>query len=230
MSQIQHHPSDDTLASYSAGALPAALALVVGCHLEECGRCRRELSALDGVGGELLSALAPKPLSETAKARMLALLDEQTEGFPGSGDLDGNGAGENTRAEKPVAPSSVPRLLAKLTGSDDLDALPWKTVGPGVRQIVLHTGEGNSRLLRIGAGRKMPVHSHRGSELTMILRGGYSDVIGKFNAGDVADLDASVEHQPIADADEDCICLAGMDAPLKFQGWIAKLMQPFVGM
>lgn len=220
MSQIQHHPSDDTLASYSAGALPAALALVVGCHLEICGRCRRELNALDSVGGELMSALTPKPLSESAKERMLALLDEQAEGF----------SADSAPAAKPAVANGVPRLLAKLTGSDDLDALPWKTVAPGVRQMVLKTGEGNSRLLRIGAGRKMPVHSHQGSELTMILRGGYSDAIGKFNAGDVADLDASVEHQPIADADEDCICLAGMDAPLKFQGWIAKLMQPFVGM
>ncbi|MFT4920749.1 MAG: putative transcriptional regulator, partial [Zhongshania aliphaticivorans] len=89
---------------------------------------------------------------------------------------------------------------------------------------------GDVRLLRIAAGKRMPVHSHRGSELTMILRGGYSDNVGKFNAGDVADLDASVEHQPVADSDEDCICLAGMDAPLAFRGWLARLIQPIVGM
>ena len=33
-------------------------------------------------------------------------------------------------------------------------------------------------------------------------------------------------YQPIADADEDCICLAGMDAPLAFKGLIAKMLQP----
>lgn len=221
MSQIVHHPSDDTLASYSAGALPAALALVVGCHLECCPQCRAAVRGLESVGGELMAALPPQPLSAAARTNILALLDEQPE--PGTARMP-----DELMTRKSAG--LVPTMLVQLTGEDDLDALPWKAVAPGVRQIVLATGEGNSRLLRIGAGRRMPVHSHQGSELTMILRGGYSDSLGQFNAGDVADLDASVEHQPLADADQDCICLAGMDAPLKFQGWIARLMQPFVGM
>ncbi|AKH69149.1 anti-ECFsigma factor, ChrR [Spongiibacter sp. IMCC21906] len=219
MSRIEHHPSEDTLASYSAGALPAALALVVGCHLEFCSSCRRDLAGLEHLGGELMTALPPKALSTAARDRMLDLLDEQV-------DME---VSTVTSTEKAKA-SSMPALLSKLTGSANLESMPWKVAAPGIRQIVLKTGEGNARLLRISAGMRMPVHSHRGNELTMILQGGYSDALGQFNAGDVADLDGSVEHQPIADDDQDCICLAGMDAPLIFKGWIAKLMQPFVGM
>ncbi len=149
---------------------------------------------------------------------MLAMLDEQP-----------RPAETTAETESAKASAAVPPMLRKLLGSDDYDALPWKSVAPGIRQIILPVGEGNSRMLRIAAGKKMPVHSHRGNELTLILQGGYSDALGKFNAGDVADLDSEVEHQPVADEDEDCICLAGMDAPLHFRGWIARLMQPFVG-
>ena len=133
----------------------------------------------------------------------------------------------------PAAPvkGAMPSLLQKILKEQDFDALPWKkTIAPGLKQIVIDCDEGQARLLRITAGQKMPVHSHRGSELTLILSGGYSDTLGQFNAGDVADLDGSTEHQPLADDDMDCICLAGMDAPLLFKGWLAKLIQPLVGM
>lgn len=220
MSRIEHHPAQDTLASYSAGALPAAMALVVGCHLQVCDVCRREVAALENLGGQLMEALPPRPLTDNARERMMAMLDEQPS--PAEAALQAAVASK-------VAVAAMPTMLRNVLGSNDYDALPWKTVAPGIRQLIIETGEGNSRMLRIAAGKKMPVHSHRGNELTMILSGGYSDALGKFNAGDVADLDNAVEHQPIADADEDCICLAGMDAPLRFRGWMARLMQPFVG-
>ncbi|MDF1691853.1 MAG: ChrR family anti-sigma-E factor [Zhongshania sp.] len=222
MSQIEHHPTQETLLSYAAGSLPASLALVVGCHLQYCQQCRSGVSAGEALGAGLMVALSPQALSSRARESVLARLDEQ-------------GADEFIQEPKSVLVSrpqgSVPRLLQGLLQQDNLDALPWKrTIAPGLKQIVLNCGEGDVRLLRISAGKKMPVHSHGGSELTMILRGGYSDNVGKFNMGDVADLESSVEHQPMADSDEDCICLAGMDAPLVFKGWLARLIQPIVGM
>lgn len=218
MSRIEHHPAEATLASYSAGALPAALALVVACHLEFCVGCRRQVAALEELGGGLMLALEPKALSPNARENMLALLDQQPDIQPA------------VPHRTPQHSGGLPRALGALTGVTELGQLPWKTAAPGIKQLVLDIGEGNARLLRIGAGMRMPVHSHRGSELTMILQGGYTDALGKFNVGDVADLDGTTEHQPVADDDQDCICLAGMDAPLIFRGWLARLMQPFVGM
>lgn len=226
MSRIEHHPNEDTLLSYAAGSLPAALALVVGCHIQFCPHCRSQVRAGESLGGELMSALAPKALSNRARENVLerlALQESQSEVPEAVGSLKTAGANS--------AQDTMPSLLQNMLKEADFDALPWKkTIAPGLKQIVLDCGEGQARLLRIAAGQKMPVHSHRGSELTLILRGGYSDKLGQFNAGDVADLDGSVEHQPVADDDMDCICLAGMDAPLAFKSWLAKLIQPFVGM
>ena len=231
MSRIEHHPNEDTLLSYAAGSLPAALALVVGCHLQFCPQCRTAVRAGESLGGELMTALTPKALSERARANMLQRLDLQQ----AQGEAQSVPAGDvvTTIAESESAHTKVgvPTLLRKMLHEQDFEALPWKkTIAPGLKQIILDCGEGQARLLRIAAGQKMPVHSHRGSELTLILSGGYSDKLGQFNAGDVADLDGSTEHQPLADDDMDCICLAGMDAPLVFKGWLAKLVQPFVGM
>jgi putative transcriptional regulator len=36
-----------------------------------------------------------------------------------------------------------------------------------------------------------------------------------------------LNHQPIAEAGVDCICLAATDAPLRFNGVLARIAQPF---
>jgi putative transcriptional regulator len=73
----------------------------------------------------------------------------------------------------------------------------------------------------------MPTHGHRGQELTLVLAGSFSDEHGTFARGDVEEADEDVEHQPIADPGEDCICLAVTDAPLRLRG-IAAILQPFL--
>ncbi|MFT5889223.1 MAG: putative transcriptional regulator [Zhongshania sp.] len=224
MSRIEHHPDEATITSYAAGSLPAALALVVGCHLQYCPECRNSLAVGEVLGGSLMAGLAPQSLSTSARQNMLDRLSKQ----PGFSLAAEQNTDRPNQAEEPSR--QLPRLLHRYFDQDKLKDLPWKrTLAPGLREVVVDCGEGNVRLLRIAAGRKMPVHSHQGNELTLILSGGYSDALGQFNAGDVADLDGSVEHQPVADADEDCICLAGMDAPLVFKGWMARLIQPLVG-
>ena len=42
--------------------------------------------------------------------------------------------------------------------------------------------------------------------------------------------DGSLTHQPVAGPEEDCICLAITDAPLKFRSRLLRLVQPFLGM
>jgi putative transcriptional regulator len=109
----------------------------------------------------------------------------------------------------------------------------WQLIGPGMWQRRLPVSRGAAaslRLLRIGAGRKMPEHGHGGHEMTLILRGAYEDSLGHFGPGDVADLDVDIEHQPEVVSDEDCICLVSTEAPTRFKGFVSRLMQPFVGL
>jgi putative transcriptional regulator len=221
MSRIHHHPEDDTIAGYAAGALPAALALVVGCHLQFCEHCRQRVAQAEATGGGLLSNVAPRPMGASRREAMLAALDDAPV-------VSAAVAASANRTQ--AASGDIPSLLRPLVSVDNFSDLPWKTIVPGMRHLPLDCGEGTLRLLNIGAGMKMPVHTHRGNELTLVLQGGYSDELGQFNAGDFADLDGSVEHQPVADSDRNCICLGGLDDKLQFRGWVAKFMQPFVGL
>ena len=75
----------------------------------------------------------------------------------------------------------------------------------------------------------MPEHGHNGLELTMVLAGSFTDDGARFGRGDVETADVGVEHQPVAEAGDACICLAVTDAPLRFRGPVARLLQPFIG-
>jgi putative transcriptional regulator len=88
---------------------------------------------------------------------------------------------------------------------------------------------GDLMLLRIAPGSKLPLHSHGGNELTMILDGAYDDLLGHFGPGDVADLDGETLHQPVTSPGVPCICVAATDGPLQFAGWVARTLQPLFG-
>jgi putative transcriptional regulator len=122
--------------------------------------------------------------------------------------------------------------LQAVLGTSDLAKLKWQKTGPGVAMFKLPQAEDDTGflgLLRIDPGRKMPDHGHGGTELTLILNGAYHDEIGHFGRGDVADLDESISHTPIAAEGEPCICLVANDAPTRFRSWPARLVQRFIG-
>ncbi|WP_252178129.1 ChrR family anti-sigma-E factor [Endozoicomonas sp. 4G] len=210
-----HHPDLSTLMSYSAGSLPDAVATVVAAHLSVCSRCRQHVQEAEQVGIRLLEELEPATLSAHAKDDILALLDKTER------------AAADSREEQNIPnDSDVPPLLRPVLGYY-LDDLHWKYMAPGLKQFILPAFGSNLRLLKIAPGTCMPSHGHTGSELTMVLRGSYTDELGRFCAGDVADLDPDVQHQPVADTDEHCICLIATDAPLRFNGLVPRLLQPF---
>lgn len=214
--KISHHFDDATLVAYSSGTLTKGMALLVESHIGMCEQCMEQIQTSNRIGGDLLQSIRPVAMEPGCLDRFLAMLDgvEMDEVMP----LDAS------------RKSEVPESLAAVIG-DDLDALEWKSMGLGVQQYDLKLGGvGATRLLRIQPGVSVPHHTHTGNELTLILRGSYSDEIGRFQVGDVADLDDQLEHQPIVDTDQECICLIATDAPLKFSGLMGKLVQPFIGL
>ena len=97
----------------------------------------------------------------------------------------------------------------------------------GVRQSILSADrEGSVRLLYIPGGQAVPDHSHNGLELTLVLQGSFSDETGRFGVGDLEIGDESLHHTPTADAGDPCICLAATDAPLRFNAFLPRLLQP----
>ena len=215
----RHHLDEATLVGYSAGALPTAMAVVTAAHLGICKVCRERLRDADAIGGTLLQQQEPVAVAPAARDAMLAMLaktpaeSHHKSDLPISRDVD-------------VLPAPLQPYFGRT-----FSALKWRMVAPGVHRIrAEQVQDSNLMLLRIGPGLSVPMHSHEGNELTMILCGSYEDALGHFSPGDVADLDSDITHQPVVSSGMPCICVAATDAPLRFEGWVARMLQPFFKM
>lgn len=212
-----HHPSEALLLSYAAGSLAEAEALALSAHLTLCPECRGKASAAEAIGGALLDRLGTAPVSADGLKAILARLDDER---PAPAAQSVTTAG---------ALPGLPRALSRYV-EEALSTTGWRMAGPGVQQLRLRTsGAARARLLRLKPGTPLPEHSHRGTEITLLLSGSYTDELGQFARGDVAELDESVTHRPVVDADETCVALVVTDAPLKFSGLMARLAQPLIG-
>ena len=97
------------------------------------------------------------------------------------------------------------------------------------RVTVPHASDANVFLLRIGAGKSLANHTHSGVELTHVMCGSFHDGRALFGAGDFDAADDGVRHQPVLEADGECICLASVKGHLVFDSAIARMMGSLVG-
>jgi putative transcriptional regulator len=219
--RISHHPGEELLLDYVAGSLAESWSLAVATHLALCPHCRRTVSELEAVGGQLMAAAQPVMVDDELFDSVMTALDASVEPEP--------------EPTPPLADSFDPDpvLPQPLRGylGNDVASLPWQRLGLGAYQLLIPTGDDGTtaRLLRIPAGRPVPTHSHGGLELTLVLSGAFSDSTGTYGRGDLQEADENVEHQPHAVEGEDCICLAVTDAPLRFKSLAARMVQPMLG-
>ncbi len=207
MSVTHHHIPDSMLAAYAAGTLPQAFAVVVATHVSMCSLCRASLGAHEAVGGAVLDMQDQIAVSDGLKSSVLDLLDAPYEAPPAP-------------ARNGIYPGPVAEVMKTR-------APRWKTLGMGVRQDILFgQKDGSLRLLYIPPGQAVPDHGHNGLELTLVLQGSFSDETGQFGVGDVEVADETLEHTPVADPGDPCICLAATDAPLRFRALAPRLLQP----
>lgn len=216
MTTINHHLSDAILMAYSAATLPEAFSLMVATHISLCDECRARVESFDAVGGAVLeeTTVETVELSGDALAATMALISA--------------GAAEPA-APKPARKASIlPAPLQDYVGGD-VENIKWRSVGMGVKQAILPTSKAASaRLLLIPAGAAMPDHGHKGIEMTMVLQGAFIDDGERFGRGDVEIADSDLDHTPVAEIGEDCICLAVTDGPLQFKSLLPKIAQPFL--
>lgn len=221
--RINHHPDQATLIAYAAGALEEPLALTVASHIAWCPQCRNPVGAIEAVGGALLERIEESPLKKDALKEMFARIDaHQQSAEPEVSDGD-------VRAAEA---SGLPRPLARALRAP-LDSLSWRRLGPGVsiyRVPLSEAAQGNLVLFKVAPGMKLPEHGHGGQELTLLLRGAYTDRFGRFAVGDIADHGDDVEHQPIVDPEMECICLVATEARMRFRSFALKILQPLIRM
>jgi putative transcriptional regulator len=203
---IRRHPSDATLLAHAAGNLPEPHRIVVRTHLALCPTCASAAHLAVELGGTLLDALPPAAMDPTALERTLSRLDLR---------------------DTPAPPRRVPTTVAELaTGR-------WWWLAPGLRMMPLRRRDRDDArldLLRVAPGVRLPSHGHTGCELTVVLRGGFSDSTGAYHEGDLAEGDPALDHQPQALPGPACIALIATSGRLRAHDRLARLIQPLLGL
>lgn len=223
---IRHHPDDTYLAAYASGQLGEAESLVIAAHAAFCPHCHAAISSFEHVGGCLLEDEIPIALCDDALDHLIMQLAETPQ------EPQPTPASENKTPKTPdfisgvTLPTPLRQYIERLDPNTN-----WQAMIKGLDYVPLQVGQRaqcKTKLLRIRAGAVMPQHSHDGEELTLVLRGAFSDSRGWFGPGDLACTDQDVDHKPVADSNEDCICLVVTTDNLRLTGTLTKFLNPFI--
>jgi len=219
---ITHHPSEMVLAEFANSVLDEAAALVVGAHISQCRDCQAAVHRLEMLGGAALDENEQlAPLSVSADD-LLSRTDAMPEPAPSRRDVE-------AASPEPLNKTGVERLLSLY--DDSIDGGKWRWIGPGVhwRPIRVPSDSGlRVFMLKARPGTALPHHKHSGIEWTTVLKGAFVHAHGRFGPGDFDEADSSMEHDPVVEMGDECICIVAMNGRLELQGIVGRLLQPFV--
>ena len=218
---VNYHPDSELLTTFSAGSMPLSQALCVSAHLEMCSDCRAGVRSLNKLGAHVFNQMKPSRVSDELKESVFSQLDDTVAQNP----ISDNQSRNNTVRSDSGVPSCLHQFVA-----DGYDSLSWHWVSPSIKQANLCVDGDGARvaLLRIKPGGKATHHTHMGEEITMVLKGAFSDESGIFQQGDFVLRGSNDKHRPMATKDSECICLTVLDAPIQFTGNFSRWLNPLL--
>lgn len=202
MTNEQFGSVDSLLSGYVAGTLPLPLQILASSHLELSNKNRDFVDGLECAAGEQLLGINPEAL----KDRDMAL------------DAIFRSDAPQWKKSKRASCAVLPTALQDFVGYK-VEDIPWKSKMPGFREFDLPDVDGcHLSMFWIKPGRTVPMHTHEGTEFSLIIDGAFFDERGRFGCGDISIADASVEHRPTAESERPCIGFAVTDGPLRLTG------------
>jgi putative transcriptional regulator len=217
----KYHPDTRFISDFAAGSLPMSQALCVSAHLHYCDECKQKVAQLTDLGSTLFDKTAPMDLDLDFSALM-----DRIDSLPEEVDEDIN----VDMAQSPKhSASSLPDALNKIT-NNNLESLRWRRIGKNFSYSEFNLGDPlrETSLFNIKAGGNVPKHVHKGDEITVVLKGSFSDQDDRYQVGDFIVRSSGEIHTPVAAQDEDCLCLSTLDAPIQMTNWFYRLLLPFV--
>jgi putative transcriptional regulator len=218
---IKYHPSHELLDTFVTGQLPASFSAAIAIHAELCDVCRNKITQLESThANNAFSAAADEDFTLTADMlfndwemdSLICAITDDTEII-------------HTTVTTPILVNfnntayQLPRALQHIDLGKQLN------VGKLTRsRLDLNEGVTHTSLLHIQAGGHIPNHTHKGSELTLLLEGSFEDEMGTYNKGDFILLNSNHTHSPMTK--HGCLCYTVVDSPLTFTEGMAKILNP----
>lgn len=214
------HPSTELLNQFVQGELVTGKSVIVAAHMELCEACSAKAKELQTLAVSYWvdpdSELQSDQFIEADHATMVASIVK-------SPQTKTEQIEELVEVDIDVLNHSI--KLPKVLGKAALQGLKWKKVAGGISEAQLFLdNETLCEFIYMAPGCEVPVHTHQGTESTLVLDGSFEDELGEYKTSDFIIRDAQHNHQPRSK--EGCLCFAVLDSPLKFTEGLSRLMNP----
>jgi putative transcriptional regulator len=169
---------------------------------------------METLGGVLLSGHEPAGADDDGFfQRTMARFNEEAKGH---GAVAAHSLWRPRQSTKldPGDAIMMPAPLAGLTGLRR-DSVVWKPAMQGVSSLAIPAfpeKEGLLHLLKMEPGSVLPDEFHDGSHLILVLWGAYESEQGRFERGDLADIEPETTHRFHANHPEGATCVVATDA------------------
>ena len=222
---IKFHPNEEHLFHYVTGDLSPAMLMMVGTHVDMCPHCQAQVRDMEELVASKLFGQAQAP-QEFAAANDDFNGDEMLQQIMSQAPTREPQAASALLADELVLEGKRFKLPATLTRSHHRIGEWQKLIGQMWRAPVQIGGEDVLTFIYMDKGTKVPEHTHKGSEATLVVNGVFNDENSEYRDGDFVFLDGTVKHTPET-RDEDCLTLAALDAPMQFTSGLSRLLNPF---
>lgn len=221
---IKSHPSEAILHQYASGDLSASMTLVVGTHVDMCSVCEQTVREIE------------QDLCERHLDTVVQTLSTPSSGCNGlsKGDTEkmleeifSSEARPAIKADELICLEGRRFVLPRTLAHSRERIGDWTNlVGKLWRAPIDIGNRGHTNLIYMEPGTQVPEHTHKGQEATLVVDGVFNDEKDVYYNGDFILLDADRTHTPQT-AEQDCLTLATLDAPLYFTSGISRLLNPF---
>lgn len=214
---MNKHPDNNLLEAYASGSIDAVSGLVVATHLETCSHCRVRVNQMEAAQASYVASDIPIDYDPDFDLMLSKIVNSE----PSRDDIIIREVSSVSVAGKTF---QLPKTLSRYT---DLVG-DWKNYGGKVFSAQLDFGEeARVNLMYINQDVRIPQHTHKGLESTLVLHGGFSDEDGHYEKGDLLVRDGSVKHSPFTQVGEDCLCLTVLTEPMIFTQGVARIFNLF---
>jgi putative transcriptional regulator len=226
----QYHPGAETLLKYASGAIGGLHNVMLKLHCDVCPSCASHVAELEGIGGQYLNKLEGLPLTENAFEQLMSRIESEEINMSDNAASNSDNLIDSTKipsaTNTPVANEYLD-ILQQILLKGSSKGLNWHWRTKRFAEIPLPTNDDSfdGKLIYFKKGMKVPQHTHRDKEYTLVLSGAFSDDKGTYRRGDYVSNSRLDEHAPIAESD--CICFAVTTEPLKFTGTFGPVLNWF---
>ena len=219
--EVKLHPGTELLNQFVQGELATGTSVIVSAHMELCKSCCSKAKELQALA---VSAWVDPSMSAQLAEPGESSFSSMVENIVKAPQVKSEPIQDLPEVEFEVmnASISLPKVLAKAAAQ----GLKWQKSPGGISEANLFLDdETQCEFIYMAPGSRAPVHTHGGSETTLILHGSFHDDLGEYTKSDFVVRDSQHQHQPMTE--DGCLCFAVLDSPLQFTQGLARLLNPY---